>query len=106
MRVLAVASSQRFVHASSIPTSAEAGLPGFEAEQWLAMVAPTGISDRIADKLNRDIADVLRTPDLEALLRVQGAEIAPSTPAELAAFIASETARLKKLIETTGVRME
>ena len=106
MRALAIASSQRFVRASYIPTSAEAGLPGFEAEQWLAMVAPTGISDQIADKLNRDIVDVLRTPDLEALLRAQGAEIAPSTPAELAAFIASETARLKKLIETTGVRMD
>jgi tripartite-type tricarboxylate transporter receptor subunit TctC len=79
MRALALASHQRFVRASFIPTSAEAGLPGFETEQWLAMVAPRGISDRIADKLNRDIVDVLRTPGFEALMRAQGAEIAAST---------------------------
>jgi len=106
MRALVIASGQRFPGASDIPTGAEAGLPGFETEQWLAMVAPAGISDRIADKLNRDIVDVLRTPEFVAMLRKQGAEPAPSTPAELAAFIASETARLKKLIAEAGVRMD
>jgi len=106
MIALAVASGQRFAGASYIPTSAEAGLPGFEAEQWLAMVAPTGLANAIADKLNRDIVDILRTPEFKAILRAQGAETAPSTPAELTAFIASESARLKKLIESIGIRME
>jgi tripartite-type tricarboxylate transporter receptor subunit TctC len=106
MKALAVASGQRFAGAADIPTSAEAGLPGFEAEQWLAMVAPMGISDRIAEKLHRDIVDVLRSPGFDKLIYAQGAEIAPSTPAELAAFIANETARLKKLIEATGIRTD
>ena len=106
MQALAIASGRRFAGASAIPTGAEAGLPGFEAEQWLAMVAPMGLSDAIADKLHRDIVDVLHTPEFAAILRVQGAETAPSTPAELAAFIASETARLKTLIDSIGMRME
>jgi len=106
MKALAVASAQRFAGAPNIPTSTEAGLPGFEAEQWLAMVAPSGISDRIADKLHRDIVDVLRSPGFDGLIHAQGAVLAPSTPSELASFIASETARLKKLIEATGIRTD
>jgi tripartite-type tricarboxylate transporter receptor subunit TctC len=106
LKALVMASGRRFGGASFIPTGAEAGLPGFEAEQWLAMVAPMGVSDAIADKLNRDIVDVLRAPEFEAMLRVQGAETAPGTPAELAAFIASETARLKKLIDSIGIQIE
>jgi len=106
MRALAVASDKRFAAAPDIPTSAEAGLPGFEAEQWLAMMAPAGVSDAIADKLHRDIVDVLRSPGFKAVLLAQGAEIAPSTPAELATFIASETARLKTLIDAVGLRLE
>src|SRR5215813_13309542 len=106
MTALAVASGRRFAGASNIPTSAEAGLPGFEAEQWLAMVVPTGIPDRIANKLHRDIVDVLRSPGFEVLIKAQGAEIAPSTPGELTEFMASETARLKKLIDATGIRTD
>jgi tripartite-type tricarboxylate transporter receptor subunit TctC len=106
MKPLAVGSSRRFVGAPDIPTSAEAGVPGFEAEQWVGIVAPTGVSDRIADKLNRDIVEALRSPELEPILRAQGAEIAPSAPNEFAAFIVNETARLKKLIDAVGVRIE
>jgi tripartite-type tricarboxylate transporter receptor subunit TctC len=49
---------------------------------------------------------VLRAPEFEAILRAQGAGIAPCTPAELAAFNASETARLKKLIDSIGIQIE
>jgi tripartite-type tricarboxylate transporter receptor subunit TctC len=105
MKALVLASAQRFAGTPGIPTSAEAGLPGFEAEQWVGMVAPAGISDTIAEKLNRDIVEVVRTAAFQAMLRAQGAEISPGTPADFATFISRETARLKALIEATGVRM-
>ena len=106
MKPLAVASSQRFAGLPDVPTSAEAGLPGFEADQWVGMVAPISVPDSIADKLNRDIVEILRVPVFSDRIRTQGGEVAPGTPAEFAAFIASESARLKKLIELTGVRMD
>ena len=88
-----------------MPTGAEVGLLGFESEQWVAMVAPAaGLPDAIAEKLNHDIVAVLRDPAFAESLRRQGAEVAPSSPAELASFIASESARLKQLIEKTGIR--
>jgi tripartite-type tricarboxylate transporter receptor subunit TctC len=106
VRALAVTSTQRFAGAPEIPTGAEAGLPGLEAEQWVGMLAPAGTPDAIADKLNHDIVEILQTPALKDALRTQGAEAAPSTPAEFASFIASETKRLKRLIETAGLRID
>ena len=106
MKAFAVASAQRFTGAPNIPTSAEAGLPGFEAEQWLGMLAPAGTPDAIVQRLNHDIVEILHTPAFQALLRVQGAEPLPGTPAEFASYMASETARLKRLIETVGLRMD
>ena len=106
VKALAVASAQRFAGMPDVPTGSEAGLPGFESEQWVAMVAPAGLSDAIAEKLNHDIVAVLRDPTFADSLRRQGAEAVPSSPAELASFIASESARLKQLIEKTGVRID
>ena len=106
LKALAMASGRRFGGASYIPTSAEAGLPGFEAEQWLAMVAPMGVSDAIVDKLNRDIVEILQTSEFQEMLRAQGGQVAAGTPAQFASFIASETLRLKKLIETAGTRAD
>jgi tripartite-type tricarboxylate transporter receptor subunit TctC len=106
VKAFAMASAKRFSGAPNIPTGAEAGLPGFEAEQWVGMLAPAGIPDAIADKLNQDIVGILRTPEFQDMLRAQGGEAVPGTPAEFATFMAGETLRLKKLIETTGVRMD
>jgi len=106
MRALAIASAHRFAGAPDIPTAAEAGLPGFESEQWIGMLVPAKTPDAVVDKLNGDIIEILRTAQLQDLLRTQGGEVAPSTPAEFASFITSETVRLKRLLDTAGIRIE
>jgi tripartite-type tricarboxylate transporter receptor subunit TctC len=106
MKALALASTQRFLGMPDVPTGSEAGLPGFESEQWLAMVAPASLPDAIAEKVNRDIVEALRDPAFAEALRRQGAEVAPDSPAELASFIATESARLKQLIDKTGIRLD
>jgi len=107
LKAFAVTSAKRFSGAPDIPTAAEAGLPGLETEQWVGMMAPAGTPDAIVEKVNRDIVDILRTPAFQDLLRVQGSEVDPqTTPAEFASFMASETTRLRKLIETVGLRMD
>lgn len=69
-------------------------------------MVPTGTPDAIVDKLNRDIGEILQSADVRARLQAQGAEAAPGRPEQFAEFIASETSRLKKLIEGAGLRME
>ena len=92
--------------APDIPTAAEAGLPGFEGEQWVGLLVPAGTPDSIADEIGRHIVEILQSPSMRDKLRTQGAEAAPGTPAEFAAFMASETLRLRQLIETTGLRAD
>jgi len=105
-RALVVTSNHRMPGAPDIPTASEAGLPGLESEQWVGVLVPTGTSDAIADEIGRRLVEILRNPDMRDKLRAQGAEAAPGTPAEFAAFMASETQRLKRLIQTTGLRMD
>jgi tripartite-type tricarboxylate transporter receptor subunit TctC len=106
LKAFVVTGRKRFPGAPDIPTAAEAGLPGFELEFWIGMLAPAHTPPAIVAKVNREIGEILRTPEMRTLLLAQGAEAAPGTPDEFAAYIASEAAKMKKLIELTGMRVD
>lgn len=101
-----VSGRQRFPGAPEIPTAAEAGLPGFELEFWIGILAPAHTPPALVAKLDRDIGEILQTPAMQATLLAQGAEAAPGTPNDFAAFISSESAKMRKLIEATGMRAD
>jgi tripartite-type tricarboxylate transporter receptor subunit TctC len=106
LKAFIVTGKQRFPGTPDIPTAKEAGLSGFELEFWIGMLAPAHTPPPILAKLNRDVGEILRTPEMQALLLAQGAEAAPGTPEEFAAYINSEAANMKKLVELTGMRAE
>jgi tripartite-type tricarboxylate transporter receptor subunit TctC len=106
VRAYIVTGSQRLPGAPDVPTAAESGLPGFELEFWIGMLAPARTPPELVARLNRDIAEVLRMPAMHATLLTQGARAAPGTPGEFAAYIASESAKMKRLIELTGMRTD
>jgi tripartite-type tricarboxylate transporter receptor subunit TctC len=106
VKAYAVSGRQRFPGAPDVPTAAEAGFPGFELEFWIGMLAPARTPPALVTKLNRDIGEILRTPAMRTTLLAQGAEAAPGTPDEFAAYISSESAKMKKLIEVTGMRAD
>lgn len=106
LKAYVVSGRKRFPGAPDIPTAAEAGLPGFELEFWIGMLAPAHTPPAIVAKLNRDIGEILRTPEMRSILLAQGAEAATGTPDEFAAHINSEAAKMKKLIELTGMRAD
>jgi tripartite-type tricarboxylate transporter receptor subunit TctC len=106
LKAFVVTGRKRFAGAPDIPTAAEAGLPGFELEFWVGMLAPAHTPLALVAKLNRDIGEILRTPAMQTILLAQGAEAAPGTPDEFAAYINSEAAKMKKLIELTGMRAD
>lgn len=106
VRAYVVSGRQRFPGAPDVPTAAEAGLPGFELAFWIGMLAPARTPPALIAKLNRDIGEVLQTSAMQQTLLAQGAEAAPGTPDEFAAFMNSESAKMKKLIEVTGMRAD
>lgn len=106
LKAYVVTGKRRFPEAPDIPTAAEAGLPSLELEFWIGMLAPARTPPAIVAKLNRDIGDILRTREMRTLLLTQGAEAAPGTAEEFAAYINSEASKMKRLIELTGMRAD
>jgi tripartite-type tricarboxylate transporter receptor subunit TctC len=104
LKAYIVTGKRRFPDAPDIPTAAEAGLPGFELEFWIGMLAPARTPAGIVAKLNHDIGEILRKPEMRAVLLAQGAEAAPGTPEEFGAYISGEGLQMKRLIELTGMR--
>jgi tripartite-type tricarboxylate transporter receptor subunit TctC len=70
------------------------------------MLAPARTPPALVVRLNRDIGEILHTPAMQATLLAQGAQAAPGTPGEFAAFVKSESAKMKRLIELTGMRAD
>ena len=106
IRALAVTTAKRSQLVPELPTVAEAGLPGFEANNWYGVVVPAKTPRPIVDRLNREFTAVLNMPDIKEVLFKQGLDAAPSTPEAFGAYIKSETAKWAKVIKAAGAKAE
>jgi tripartite-type tricarboxylate transporter receptor subunit TctC len=104
LRALAVTSTQRAPAAPEIPTVAEAGLPGFEAATWFALVAPAGTPPDVLARLNAEVKRALAQPDVKQRFADLGMTAEDSTPAGLDAYIKSEIAKWTKVIKDANIR--
>ena len=104
VKALAVTTARRSVFAPDLPTVAEAGLPGFEANNWYGLVAPAKTPPEIISRLNREAVAVLKLPDVKDSLFKQGIEAAPGTPEEFGAYMKSEIAKWSKVVKASGAR--
>ena len=105
LRVLGIASAARSEALPNVPTIAEAGMPGFEAVSWYALMAPAGTPDAIVAKLRAGVLRAINAPEAKAALAAQGARPVGNTPAELTAVIAADTARWAKVIRDADIKL-
>ena len=101
-----MASSTRSPLLPDVPTMAEAGVPGFETVGLAAILAPAGTPPAIVDKLHREIAAILKMPDVRSQLEGMGLEIVASSPAEFAAYIDVESKKWGKLIKDAKITVD
>jgi tripartite-type tricarboxylate transporter receptor subunit TctC len=106
VRALAVASEKRLPAVPEAPTMAEAGFAGIEIDSWFGLVAPAGTPEPVIAKLNAAFVKAARDPDVVKQITDQGAEALATTPAEFAAFIASQTELYSKIVKSVGVKGE
>lgn len=106
IRGLAITTRERVALAPDLPTVAEAGLPGFEANNWDGMLFPAGTPRAIVNRVSRDTAQVLRQPEARDLLSSQGALPTPTTPDEFAVYITAEIAKWRDVVQRAGIRAE
>lgn len=106
MRALGVTSKIRAPLLPDIVPITEAGVPGYEINVWFGMQMPAGVPSADVEKANRDIASILREPDVIAKFRDQGVEVVASSPAQFATLIASEIAKWTKVVNEAGVKLD
>lgn len=106
IRALAVAAPQRMAVLPDVPTSAEAGLPGFEASSWFALAAPAGTPQPVISRLHADTVKALRLPAMEERFSKLGARLVGNTPEEFAAFIKSERTKWGAILKPAGIKLD
>lgn len=106
LRALAVTSAKRFPLEPDLPAVAEAGLKGYDVDQWFALLAPAGTSRLVLERLNREIARIIEAPAIREKLVAQHFAPLMSSPAELDRVIRADIARWSKLIREIGVKVD
>jgi len=106
VRALAVLSKERIAQLPDVPTIAEAGVPDVEVFAWLGLYVPQGTPADIVGRLNREIRATLAQPEVRKALEDFGLQVAPSSPQELGAFVARETAVWHRLIRERGLKID
>jgi tripartite-type tricarboxylate transporter receptor subunit TctC len=106
IRALAVTTLKRSPLVPDLPTVAETGLPGFEANNWYGILVPARTPRAIIMRLNKDVSTALLTPDIKEILFKQGLDSAPESPEAFGAYIKSELVKWAKVVKAAGLKAE
>jgi len=105
IRALAVTTTKRATQLPDVPTAQEAGLKGFEATAWYAVVAPTGTPRDIVLKVNKFVNEFIASDEGKNVLEKNALQSVGGSPEDLKAFIGSEITKWKPVIETAKITM-
>jgi tripartite-type tricarboxylate transporter receptor subunit TctC len=106
LRALAVSSAKRNSSAPEVPTIAELGYPNFNVSPWWGVLAPAGTPRAIVDKVNADVAELLRGADVQAFFKDQGAEPLNSSPDEFRKLLEDDVQKWAKVVKSSGARID
>ena len=106
LRVLGVGSDRRLASLPDMPTIAEAGVPGYQTDNWIGLLAPAGTPKDIVTTLSRHIGTALARPQVLEKLGALGIEAAPNSPEQFAALIREDVARWSKVVRDAGIKAD
>jgi tripartite-type tricarboxylate transporter receptor subunit TctC len=106
LRILGVGSRKRYSRMPRVPTIAESGVNGYEAEQWYGVVGPAGTPPGIVNKLSAELKTIVANPEVRERFFSQGIEPAYATAEEFADYIKATVAKYAKLIRELGLKAE
>ena len=106
LRALAVTAGKRLVILPDVPTAAESGMPKFEFQSWVGLLAPANTPVAIVRQLNEHIVRAARAPDIAERFTREGAEVVAGTPEHLRKVMSDETALWTKVIREMGIKAD
>ena len=106
LRALAVTTARRSAAAPEMPTVAESGVPGYDANAWFGVFVPAGTPQPVVNRLNTEIVKIVKLPEMRERFLNLGAEPAGSTAAEFGAFFRSEVEKWGRVVKTSGAQVD
>ena len=106
MRALAISTPKRSGLLPEVPTAAEAGVPGYDAQSWFGLVAPAGTPREVVQRLHAEVTRVLAVAEVRARIQGIGMEPVGDTPEQFSAHIRSEIERWGRVVRAAGVKAE
>lgn len=106
LRAIAVTSLKRSNALPNIPTIAESGIKGFEANTWFGFVAPAGTPPNVISELNKNINQVLKQPDVRARLMNEGGDVLGGTPEQFSSVLTKDIAHWGKIVKDSGTKLD
>jgi tripartite-type tricarboxylate transporter receptor subunit TctC len=106
LKALAVTTATRAPQLPNVPTMQEAGVAGYDASNWLALLGPAGMPKEIVQRLNSEIAKIMAQPDTQKTLFEAGVQVGLSTPEELSQLMQAEMVKWSKIVKSAGITME
>jgi tripartite-type tricarboxylate transporter receptor subunit TctC len=106
LKALGVGSAKRIAAIPDVPTISEAGVPGYEANNWWGLMAPAGTPAPIIGRLHKELSVILASAETKKRFDAEGAEALHMTPEEFGRFIAAETAKWAKVVKEAGIKAE
>jgi tripartite-type tricarboxylate transporter receptor subunit TctC len=106
LRMLATAGAERSPHLPDLPTVAESGVPGFEASTWHALLGPAGLPPEVVATLSREFGRALQLPDVRERLAAMSLDPQTATPGPLAATLARDVAKWKRIVTEVGIKLD
>jgi tripartite-type tricarboxylate transporter receptor subunit TctC len=106
LNALAVTSAKRIPQLPNVPTMQEAGVSGYDATVWLALLAPAGTPAHIVNRLNSDIAKIMNSSETHKAMFDAGVEVSLSTPEALSSLMVSELDKWGKVVKEAGIKLD
>ncbi len=106
LRLLGVSGTKRSAIMPDLPTIEEQGVKGYEAGNWIGLVAPAGTPAAVVEKLNKEIAAIQKLPDVQKRMSDNGADIVTMAPAEFGKYMEDELAKWGKVVKQAGIKAQ
>ncbi len=106
LKVLGTGGAKRSAILPDVQTIAEAGVTGYEANNWWGILAPAGTPQPILDRLHKEVAAILSSADTQKRFLEEGAEVLQMGQSEFGSFIAAEMAKWARVVKESGIRAE
>ncbi len=103
VRALATTGKTRFEHLPDLPTIAET-VPGYENQTWNGVGVPARTPPAVIERLNRELAAILQTPEMKETARIEAYSIVGGTPAQFAEHLRAEHVKYARLVKDAGIK--